>query len=285
MTPTRIAVLECDPLIASIRNRYGNYGDIVTGFLQAGANHLGLPLNELEISTWDVEAKQEFPALEEIDTILVTGSNLRLWRYKKLFLEDGLGLSAYDDVDWINHLVEYIKEILAQERIKVIGLCFGHQIIGRALGAKAAINSLGYELSVCDVVLAPLGVRLFGKSELPVHGPRIYLAGIPWALTIKKAIHQMHHDIICSYPAGVSALGMSPACEVQGMFVPGTLLTLQGHPEFNNEIMLELLKASKDLGFKDEALIDDAMSRVNNKHDGTLVAAVLLKFVKGTLKV
>lgn len=101
----------------------------------------------------------------------------------------------------------------------------------------------------------------------------------------QKAIHQMHHDIICSYPPGVSALGMSSVCEVQGMFVPGKLLTLQGHPEFHDEIMLELLKASKDLGFEDEALIDDAMSRVNNKHDGTLIAAILLKFVRGTLEV
>lgn len=79
---------------------------------------------------------------------------------------DGLGLSAYDDVDWIHHLVKYIKEALAQERVKIVGLCFGHQVIGRALGANAAINSLGYELSVCNVALTPLGVRIFGKSEL-----------------------------------------------------------------------------------------------------------------------
>lgn len=101
----------------------------------------------------------------------------------------------------------------------------------------------------------------------------------------QKVIHQMHHDILCSYPAGVSALGMSHVCEVQGMFIPDRLFTLQGHPEFDNEIMLDLLNSSKDLGFKDEAVIDDAMSRVNNKHDGTLVAAVLLKFVRGTLEV
>ncbi|KAL9607919.1 MAG: hypothetical protein Q9167_007215 [Letrouitia subvulpina] len=231
MITTRIAVLECDPLIASIRETYGSYGDVVTGFLQTGANHLGLPLSELDISTWNVEAKQEFPALQEVDAILVTGSN-------------GPGLSAYDDVDWINKLVKYIKVIIAQDRVKLVGLCFSHQVIGRALGATAAINSLGYELSVCNVVLSPLGARIFGKT-----------------------------------------LGMSPVCQVQGMFVPGRLMTLQGHPEFDDKIMVELLKASKDLGFEDDALIDDAMSRVNNKHDGTLVAAVLLKFIGGLFEV
>ena len=102
-------------------------------------------------------------------------------------------------------------------------------------------------------------------------------------LTNLQSIHQMHHDIITTYPPGVERLGSSPVCEVQGMYVPRKLLTLQGHPEFNEEIMLELLKASEDLGFDDKKLYDDAMSRVHDEHDGTLVAATMLRFVRGEL--
>lgn len=95
----------------------------------------------------------------------------------------------------------------------------------------------------------------------------------------------MHHDILCSYPSGVTPLGTSPVCEVQGMYLPSKFLTLQGHPEFNGEIMLELLKASDELGFEDKALYDDAMSRVHDEHDGTLVAATMLKFLKDELDI
>jgi len=95
----------------------------------------------------------------------------------------------------------------------------------------------------------------------------------------------MHHDILCSYPSGVTPLGTSPVCEVQGMYLPRKFLTLQGHPEFNEEIMLELLKASDEVGFEDKALYNDAMSRVHNKHDGTLVVATMLKFLKSELDI
>lgn len=95
----------------------------------------------------------------------------------------------------------------------------------------------------------------------------------------------MHHDIICSYPPGVTPLGKSPACEVQGMYLPRKLITLQGHPEFNEEIMLELLKASDDIGFTDKTLYNDAMGRVHDKHDGMLIAAAMLEFVRGELDI
>ena len=91
----------------------------------------------------------------------------------------------------------------------------------------------------------------------------------------------MHHDIINSYPDGVLSLGSSPVCATQGMILPGKLMTLQGHPEFDSEIMLQLLDATDELGFEDKALWEDAMSRVEEPHDGILVAAAFLRFIHG----
>lgn len=44
--------------------------------------------------------------------------------------------SAYDDLPWIHKLGGFIREIDAIPNIKVIGICFGHQIIAQALGGK-----------------------------------------------------------------------------------------------------------------------------------------------------
>ena len=77
-----------------------------------------------------------------------------------------LGLSAYDDVPWIQALMDYIKQILSHGNVKIIGLCFGHQLVGRVLGAESGKNSSGYEMSVCNVSLSPLGSKVFGKSEI-----------------------------------------------------------------------------------------------------------------------
>ena len=57
--------------------------------------------------------------------------------------------------------------ILSQDRVRIIGVCYGHQIVGRALGAKVARSEGGaWEASVCDVHLTPKGKDLFRKDAL-----------------------------------------------------------------------------------------------------------------------
>lgn len=57
--------------------------------------------------------------------------------------------------------------MLAQSRVKVIGVCYGHQIVGRALGAKVARSEGGaWEVSVSQVNLTEKGKELFGKDAL-----------------------------------------------------------------------------------------------------------------------
>src|SRR6266705_1071189 len=73
-TPLRIAVLECDTLA-----KYGGYGEVSKVLLEAGADALRMPdvvssKGGLEISKWDVVNEQKYPALEDIDAILISGS-------------------------------------------------------------------------------------------------------------------------------------------------------------------------------------------------------------------
>ena len=83
-----------------------------------------------------------------------------------LLIESNVEHNAFDDVPWINSLVEFVQEVLFQDRVRLIGVCFGHQIIGRAMGAKVARSDGGWEASVCKVNLNELGKDLFGKDEL-----------------------------------------------------------------------------------------------------------------------
>lgn len=50
--------------------------------------------------------------------------------------------------------------------MKLIGVCFGHQIVGRTLGAKVARSESGaWEVSVCRVAQTEKGRELFGGKE------------------------------------------------------------------------------------------------------------------------
>lgn len=51
-------------------------------------------------------------------------------------------------------------------RIKVVGVCFGHQIVGRAMGNKVQKSERGWEVSVLEVPLTDEGKRIFGMEQM-----------------------------------------------------------------------------------------------------------------------
>jgi GMP synthase-like glutamine amidotransferase len=89
----------------------------------------------------------------------------------------------------------------------------------------------------------------------------------------------MHRDAVFEYPSGVEELAYTAGCEVQGMYIAKRLITVQGHPEFNEEIVRELLTARHKLGIFDDETFSDAMSRVDKYQDGVVVAQAFLKFL------
>lgn len=90
----------------------------------------------------------------------------------------------------------------------------------------------------------------------------------------------MHRDIVVELPAGTENLGATAACEVQGMYTPKRLITVQGHPEFTGEIVREILETRKGAGIFTEEMFQEMISRVDDKHDGLTVARAFLGFLK-----
>lgn len=89
----------------------------------------------------------------------------------------------------------------------------------------------------------------------------------------------MHKDLVYCYPEGVEELGSSGPCKVQGMYVPKRLVTVQGHPEFTEEIVADLLENRHKLNIFPGGIYEDGMARVGNPQDGVLVAQAFLKFM------
>ncbi|KAG2420139.1 hypothetical protein HFD88_004939 [Aspergillus terreus] len=246
--PLRIAVLECDTPVEKVDQKYKGYRGVFAALLHASAQAIGQPdrldpTSGLVISGWDVVSKQEYPNLEDVDVLLLTGSKH----------------NSFDNHPWITKLVEYTKKAIDDNRVKILGICFGHQIIGRALGVKVGRSDVGWEIAVCDMDLSEPGKKLFGKDKL--------------------RIQQMHQDIVYEYPANVVPLGSSPRCAVQGMYRPGKFMTVQGHPEFNEEIITEIVKLRTQTGVFTKEQGEDALERAKWEHDGVAIGAAFLKFL------
>ncbi|PWY96622.1 class I glutamine amidotransferase [Aspergillus sclerotioniger CBS 115572] len=247
MAPLRIAVLECDTPVEKVNIKYGGYRGVFSLLLRESAAALGQsekldPETGLEISGWDVVTAQEYPNLEDVDAIVLSGSKH----------------DSFEDHPWILKLVEYTKKAFEDKRVKIFAICFGHQIMARALGARVGRNTAGWELAVCEVDLTETGKQLFGRDKL--------------------RIHQMHQDVAYGYPSEVVSLGASPKCAVQGMYVPGKLITVQGHPEFRGDIMTELITLRTATGLFSKEQSEDALGRAGIPHDGIAITMAFLKF-------
>jgi GMP synthase-like glutamine amidotransferase len=89
----------------------------------------------------------------------------------------------------------------------------------------------------------------------------------------------MHRDIVYNYPEGVEELAYTEKCSVQGMYIAKRVITVQGHPEFDEEIMRELLITRHNKGIFDDAMFGDAIGRVDKYQDGVVVSQAFLRFL------
>lgn len=162
--PIRLAILEADTPIPPIKAKYQSYGGVFTHMFKQACASLPRPVpleSQLALSSHDiVNDPTAYPDPETIDAVLITGAKY----------------NAFDSDEWIERLVQFTKRCLEGGRIRVIGVCFGHQIIGRALGAKLGRNTRGWEVSVVEHELTDEGKKVLGLENMVLSPPSLHLA-------------------------------------------------------------------------------------------------------------
>ncbi|KAH6641041.1 class I glutamine amidotransferase-like protein [Chaetomium tenue] len=246
-TTLRLALLLCDQPLPQISTQVGQFDTIFSTLLHAACASLTPPQtleSQLTLSAHDVVRGGLYPDPDAIDAVLITGSRS----------------AAYADDAWVVRLAAFVRGLLEGGRVRVIGVCFGHQIVARALGAKVAPAPGGWELSVTEVQLSEEGRGVFGGASLKMY--------------------QTHRDAVLELPKGVTLLGSTEQCPIQAMYIRGRLITVQGHPEFSPFIMTEMLRARHGAGAIPDGPYEDAMKRVGDPHDGVAMARVFLRFLR-----
>lgn len=103
----------------------------------------------------------------------------------------------------------------------LLGVCFGHQLLGRALGAQVGRHPAGYELGNVEVALTDAG------AACPL------FAGLPRQLDVIES----HQDAVLEVPAGARLLATGTHTQVQAFDFAGHLLGVQFHPEMDPTVL------------------------------------------------
>ncbi|MGB0389852.1 MAG: glutamine amidotransferase-related protein, partial [Ardenticatenaceae bacterium] len=126
------------------------------------------------------------------------------------------------------------------QQTKLVGVCFGHQILAHALGGHAEKSEKGWGL---------------GLRPVQINGHQTHHSWMSPTLP-QGAFYYCHQDQVMRLPEGAERLAGNEFCP-NGMFViRNRVLGLQAHPEFTNDVMqkaIAWLDQSTDLDHLDSA--------------------------------
>lgn len=143
--------------------------------------------------------------------------------------------------DWSETTAGWLAAVIAEDRLPVLGVCYGHQLIAHALGGRVGPNPAG---------------RRMGTRELSVEGDDDPLLG---ALAPRTPVHVTHLEAVLHPPAGARVLGRTEGDACHALHFGGRSWGVQFHPEFDGAIMRSYLEERAELldqeGFDSRALL------------------------------
>lgn len=134
----------------------------------------------------------------------------------------GSKYSVYDDIDWINKLKVFVREISKADKY-CIGVCFGHQMLGEAMGGKVAKSDKGWCVGVHEFEVL--------KRE-------------DWMIPYQPKLNLLMscQDQIVVLPKNSEVQAQSTMCPVGIIKIGKKMLGIQGHPEFSADYVRSLME-------------------------------------------
>ncbi len=157
-------------------------------------------------------SKNSFPAsVDDYDGYLVTGSPC----------------SVYDDHDWIGRLEDFSRDAAARGK-RVIGSCFGHQLLAKAFGGDVGPNEHGW-------LVGNVEVRITRRHEWMQ--PAASVTGM----------YHFNQERVTRLPPAAEAFAHTGDYADFGYTIGDAVMSFQGHPEQSRLSMQNFLDTTPSL--------------------------------------
>ena len=196
----------------------------------------------IQFKTYEVQYNDYPQDMNECDAYLITGSKA----------------SCYDNVQWIHALKQFIKA-LHKNKKKLIGVCFGHQIIAEALGGSVRKSPSGWHAGVDSISL---------NNDALEYGDQ----GKKYNLVFS------HQDEVKRLPRNATLIAESASCPIGMFLIENHIFCTQGHIELDKKFARMIYDfRKKQIG---DSKHQHACETLDMKTDEHEVAKSLLEFIK-----
>jgi GMP synthase-like glutamine amidotransferase len=223
----KLAILETGRPPGNLADQFGDYPQMFERLLGDG----------FEVESFDV-ISGELPDVSAHDAYLITGSPA----------------GVYDPLPWIEPLQGFIR---SADGAKMVGICFGHQIMAEALGGHVEKSDRGWGAGLHRYTVL--------RSE-----PWIDSAG-----TI--AVPASHQDQVVVQPPRTEVVAASDFTPFAALaWTDRPAISFQFHPEFSPAFAKALIEKRYDVVPNP----DEAIASLDAPNDNAVVAGWIRRFLK-----
>lgn len=193
----QIAILECNTDDSVMASRHPSLGQLM-------AEGLRRERPDWQITLWAASQGALPPDDTAFDAVLLSGSVA----------------SANDEAPWMQALEDLVRRRHAAQRA-IGGLCFGHQLIAKALGGRVGPSPGGWRV---------------GVAPTQITQPQ------PWMQPAQPQVllHAVHQEQVLEAPPGVQVIGGDAHAPVGAVVAGQHLFTSQYHPELPTVFLEDL---------------------------------------------
>lgn len=231
----KVAIIQCDSVTPTLRTEFGDYDDMIKHMFESAKA-------DLDFQVFNAQQPEYPEKIDDFDFFITTGSKS----------------GAYEGDNWIKQLIRFVQ-MLDEQRKKLIGICFGHQIIAMARHGMVEKSSKGWGVGVATT-------RIIARPG--------WMKAPPDELNIIVS----HQDQITQLPADTLVIASNDFCPYFVVQWGEHFLSIQGHPEWQRDYSKALMSLRRDMLGTER--FESGIASLDTEPDNELFTQWILDFVR-----